>query len=484
VPEGSQDSIFKRALPAEPLLWGRLIALPATYLLVQWLWPRPAGVSPEGWQFFGIFAATIAGLMLRPLPGGAIVLSAILISGLSGVLPYSKGLEGYANPTVWLVVAAFMISRALIQTGLARRIALLFVRAFGSSSIGVSYALVLSDVTMAMVIPSNSARTGGVIMPITLSLAQLYGSHPGKTASLLGAFLMAAVYQGECVAAAMFMTGQAGNLLAADLGRQVAGVDMSWARWAMAGVVPGAVSLMGLPWIVSRLLPLEIRRTPGATDFARQEIEAMGPVSRDQKLVLIVFVGVCGLWLTSSLHGVSAELVALAGACLLLLTGVLRWDDVIRESAAWDVFVWYGGVVRLGQALNDFGVTTAFATSVGNHFVGLDWTVLIILVGLIYFYAHYGFASITGHIVSMFPPFLAVLLARGAPAGLAAFALVCGTNLAAGLTHYGTTPAPMFFALNYVSFRDWWRVGFLLSLWNIAVWSTVGVLWWKLTGIW
>jgi DASS family divalent anion:Na+ symporter len=464
--------------------WRRLMALPLTYLLVQWLWPRPEGVSPEGWRFFGIFAATIAGLMLRPLPGGAIVLSAILISGLSGVLPYSKGLEGYANPTVWLVVAAFMISRALIQTGLARRIALLFVRAFGGSSIGVSYSLILTDVTLAMVIPSNAARTGGVILPIALSLAQLYGSSPGKTAALLGTFLMAAVYQGECVAAAMFMTGQAGNLLAADFGRQVAGVDMSWARWATAGIVPGLVSLAGLPWIVSRLLPPEIRRTPHAADFARKELEAMGPVSWNQKIVLTVFLGVCGLWLTSSLHGINAELVALAGACLLLLTGVLRWDDVIRESTAWDVFVWYGGVVRLGQALNEFGVTQAFATAVGSELAGLSWTVLLILVALIYFYAHYGFASITGHIVSMFPPFLAVLLSRGAPAGLAAFSLACATNLAAGLTHYGTTPAPMFFALEYVSFRDWWRVGFLLSLWNLAVWSTVGVLWWKIAGVW
>jgi DASS family divalent anion:Na+ symporter len=464
--------------------WDRLIALPLTYLLVQWLWPRPDGISPEGWRFFGIFAATIVGLMLRPLPGGAIVLSAILISGLSGVLPFREGLQGYANPTVWLVLAAFMISRALIQSGLARRIALLFVRAFGSSSMGISYALILSDVTLAMVIPSNSARTGGVILPITLSLAQLYGSHPGKTASLLGAFLMVAVYQGECIAAAMFLTGQAGNLLAADFGRQMAGVDMSWARWAMAGVLPGAVSLLGVPWIISRLMPPEIQRTPDAAAFARREIEAMGRVSLQQKVVLIVFVGVCGLWLTSGLHGIGSELVALAGACLLLLTGVLTWEDVIRERAAWDVFVWYGGVVRLGQALNEFGVTEAFAKSVGANLAGLSWTVLLVLMVLIYFYSHYGFASITGHIVSMFPPFFAVLLSRGAPAGLSAFSLACATNLAAGLTHYGTTPGPMFFALDYVSFRDWWRVGFLLALWNLAVWSTIGVLWWKITGIW
>ena len=63
-------------------------------------------------------------------------------------------------------MAAFFISRALINTGLARRIALFFVRMFGKSSLGVSYALALSDIVLAGVIPSNGARSGGVILPI------------------------------------------------------------------------------------------------------------------------------------------------------------------------------------------------------------------------------------------------------------------------------------------------------------------------------
>ncbi len=103
---------------------------------------------------------------------------------------------------------------------------------------------------------------------------------------------------------------------------------------------------------------------------------------------------------------------------------------------------------------------------------------------LVYFYAHYGFASITAHMLAMFPAFAAVLLARGAPAGLVFFSFACFSNLAAGLTHYGTTPSPMFFAQGYVSFQKWWKVGFVVSVVNLAIWSTVGFAWWKLIGIW
>jgi len=102
----------------------------------------------------------------------------------------------------------------------------------------------------------------------------------------------------------------------------------------------------------------------------------------------------------------------------------------------------------------------------------------------LYFYAHYGFASITAHILAMYPPFLAVLAAKGAPLGLIVFAFACFTNLAAGLTNYGATPSPMFFAHDYVSLRRWWKVGAGASLVNIAIWSTIGFGWWKVIGVW
>ena len=80
---------------------------------------------------------------------------------------------------------------------------------------------------------------------------------------------------------------------------------------------------------------------------------------------------------------------------------------------------------------------------------------------VIYFYAHYAFASITTHVLAMFPPFVVMLIGLGTPPPLAVYALACLANLTAGLTHYGTTTAPIVFAEGYVSQRDWWRVGFV-----------------------
>ncbi len=441
----------------------------------------PAGIKPEGWRLLAIFAGVILALMLRPLPGGAVVLLGVTAAVLARSMSIAQALGGYSNPTVWLVLAAFFIARAMIKTGLARRIALGFVRAIGHRSLGLAYALIFSDVVLASIIPSNSARAGGIILPITRSLAELYDSFPGKTAGLLGAFLMVTVFQGDVIACAMFLTGQASNPLAADIANTVAGVKITWGRWLWVALLPALVSLAVVPAFLYWVNKPQITHTPAAAQFARDRLAEMGPVGRAEMIMLAVFLGVCGLWIFSHMN---TTLVALLGVCALFLSGVLTWDDAISERSAWDVFIWYGGVVRLGEALNEHGVTAYVSNHIEGLLAGWHWFTVLMLVLLIYFYSHYGFASITGHILAMYPPFLALLVAKGVPAPLAAFSLAYFSNLDASLTHYGTTPAPMFFGMGYLDQATWWKLGFYVAAIHVLVWTLVGFAWWKLLGLW
>jgi DASS family divalent anion:Na+ symporter len=455
----------------------------AVYLFVVYALPWSSAVKPGGKQVTGFFLATIAGSILEPLPAAALVLIAITLAALTGALTMDQALGGYADRTVWLVMTAFFLSRALINTGLARRIALTFVRWFGKSSLGVCYSLGLSDFVLAGMIPANGARAGGVIRPIGKAIAEIYGSTPGPTANKLGSYLYTAVYQSVCVSTAMFYTGQASNPLAARFAAGY-GYSVTWASWFAAAIVPGALSLAVIPWVVMKLNPPELKKTPEAAAFARSEIESMGPMSRGEKITGGVLMLVCAMWVSSSWTKIDITAIALLGGALLLILGVLSWEDVKSERAAWDVFIWFGGLFRLGQALNDAGVTRAFADAVAKEFGGLGWAGLFGVALIIYFYAHYGFASITSHMVSMFPPFLAVLLAKGAPPGLVIYGFACFTNLAAGLTHFGTTPGPIFFADGYVTLKTWWKVGAVVSVVNIVIWTTAGFAWWKLIGVW
>lgn len=339
------------------------------------------------------------------------------------------------------------------------------------------------DLVLATIIPSNGARTGGAVLPVARTIAELYGSKPGETSQRMGAFLMVGVYQSICVTAAMFYTGQASNPLAAQMAAGY-GYHVTWLGWLVACMPPGLVSMLLVPWVVLKLYPPEVRHTPEAARFAHDELLRMGPMSRDERVLLTIFVGVCAAWVSSSWTGLDITVSALCGAVALLLAGVLKWDSVIGEKAAWNIFIWYGGLLRLGRALHEKGVTEAFANSIGDRFSALAWLPLLLLALLIFYYSHYFFASITAHMLAMYAPFLALLAHKGAPLGFVVFGFAVFANLSAGLTNYGTTPAPMFFAQGYVPLKDWWRVAFVVSLCHLLVWGTVGFGWWKLLGLW
>jgi DASS family divalent anion:Na+ symporter len=453
-------------------------------VIVAYVVPRPANVQPAGWRITAIFLATIAGLMIQPLPGAPLVLIGLMMFVLLGGMTMGEALSGFATPTVWLVLTAMVTARVLRESGLARRIALLFVRQFGSSSLGVLYSLVFSDVTLASGIPSITARGASIILPITRNIAELYDSKPGPSARRLGAFLMIGIYQTSAVACAMFLTGQASNILAAGLAARFAQVNITWTSWLLAGLAPGLVSCLVVPYAVYRLSTPEIRRTPGAAAYARDELERMGPMNARERLVLIVLCSEILLWITSQLTGLDVTLVAFAGLAVLLISNALTWEGALAERNAWDIFVWYGGLLTMGDALNKTGSTTAFANGLGGLFGGLPWFAVLVITIVVYYYAHYAFASISAHILAMFPPFVVMLTALGTPPALAVYSMACMANLTAGLTHYGTTTAPIIFAEGYVSQREWWRVGFVMSFINLAVWIGVGFAWWKLLGFW
>lgn len=446
--------------------------------------PIPVGITAKSWHLLAIFVATIVGSIVRPIPGGAMVLLGVAALALTGTLPVDEALGGYGDPIVWLVLAAFFMSRGMIKTGLGRRIAFLFIRAIGRHSLGLGYALVSTDMLLAMVIPSNAARAGGIIFPVTRSLAEAYDSKPGETAGRLGAFLMTLVYQCDVIVCAMFLTGQASNVLISKFAQQVTGIELTYARWALAAIVPGLLSLLVVPLMLYRIFPPEVKHTPAAAKLAADELKRMGRMNSGEKLMLIVFALVATLWMTSALHGINYAAVALLGICVLLLSGVLNWEDVLRERAAWDVFIWYGGLVRMAEALGETGITKRFAESAANFTTGWKWGAALAVLLLIYFYAHYGFASITAHATAMYTPFLLVILAAGAPPYLALLSLAYFSNLSASLTHYGTTPAPIYFGAGYVKQRTWWKLGFIASMLTIPIWVVLGFTWWKILKLW
>lgn len=452
---------------------------------IIWFTPVPAGLKPQAWHLLAIFVATIVGVILQPLPMGAMALIGITVCALTKTLTVPEALSAFADATIWLIVCAFLFARSFIKTGLGSRIAYLLMRAIGDKTLKLGYVLCLSDLILAPATPSNTARGGGVLYPIVRSLCSAFDSEPNSVSSRrIGSYLMVTQFQGNCITSAMFMTAMAANPLVTVLAKQVLDIDISWGLWTLAASVPGVVALIVMPLFLYKVFPPELKHTPEAKRLASDELEKRGPMSRDEKIVLAVFVGALLLWSTSTFTKLNATLVALIGVCVMLISEVLTWKDILDDKGPWDTLIWMGGLVGMAGFLNKLGFIPWFAQTVAASLDGVSWVPALTILLIVYMYVHYGFASLTAHVTAVFPAFVAVAAAAGAPPFLAALSLGFLSNLCGGLTHYSTGTAPIYFGAGYVDQGTWWKLGFGASVVNLVIWVGVGGIWWKLLGLW
>ena len=466
-----------------------------------WFIPTPEGVSSQGWLMLALFVATIAAIIGKVMPIGALSIVAITLVATSGVTSDNPGtairdaLGSFNNPLIWLIAIAVIISRGLIKTGLGERIGYYFIAVFGKKTVGIGYGLALSELILAPVTPSNTARGGGIIHPIMLSIAKSYDSTPeNSNTSKIGKYLALVNYHANPITSAMFITATAPNPLTVKLIADATGaaITLSWTTWALAMLLPGLVAIVLMPLVIYLMYPPEIKETPDAVNFARERLARLGKLTRDEGIMLGVFLVLLLFWadipalIFGAAFKLNATTTAFLGLSILLITGVLNWKDALTEKSAWDTLVWFGALVMMATQLNKLGVITWFSGAIESGIVstGLPWPAATALLVLVFLYSHYFFASTTAHITAMMGAFLVVGLSLGAPPMAFVLMMAAASSIMMTLTHYATGTSPVIFGSNYVELGEWWKVGFVMSVVNLLIWVVVGGIWWKVLGYW
>lgn len=449
-----------------------------------WLIDPPVGLNAKSWHLFIIFISTIVGLIAKPLPMGAMSIFAVCACALTNTLPLGQTLSSFGSPIVWLIVSAFLLARGFIKTGLGSRIAYYFITFLGKSTLGLAYGLTMTELLFAPGTPSNTARGAGIVFPIINGLnAEYKSSVKDGTQRRLGSYLIKLLFQVNVITSAMFVTATAGNPLIISI---VAGhgIQLDWGTWALACSVPGIANLILLPLLLYIIFPPEIKSTPQAPAFAKEKLKQLGPMSMNEIIMTFVFIFLLSLWIVGDNYGINATTAGLTGLFLLLVFGVLSWDDIVKEQNAWDTFIWMAVLIMLSQKLSDMGVTDWFGGYVKIMVTGKSWYLVLAIIFLLYYYSHYMFASMTAHISALYGTFIVVCLTAGAPPMFTALLLGVGSSLCAGLTHYGTGSAPVYFGSNYLTMGQWWTYGFIVSVIDIIIWVLFGGVWWKVLGYW
>ena len=458
------------------------VAVMATIVAIAWFGGTPEGLKPQVWQLFGIYLATIVGLVLKPFPVPITVLlgvatSSILLSNTKDVL------AGYSNTALWLIFAAFALSVAFGKTGLGHRIAYHLVRLFGSTTLRLGYVTAFLDLILSPATPSNTARAAGIVYPINLSIAEAVGSYPGETAKKAGAYLLQNGYFATKVTSFLFATAMAPNLLALDFITKLTGVSLNWGQWALAMFVPGFIMLMLIPLIGYMYERPSVKEIDNKK-IAEDGLAELGPMKASEKgLIAIALLAITGWVLPTFGIKIDATAVAIVAMIATFVCGIISWDDLLKTKAAWNTLIWFGGILGLSSALTKGKFFEWLAKYLEAHMnFGLDPFMMLILISVISVVVRYFFASGTAYISAMLPVFLIVGINAGIDPTLLAFIMI-GTNAYGGsVTHYGAAPGPIIFSAGYNNVKDWWTVGLISAVVCLVLNYVIGIPWWKIAG--
>lgn len=471
-------------------------------LLIWFVVPAPVGVSTNAWQLLALFLGTIAAIIGKALPIGAIAVVAVTLVAVTGVtnpensgLALKDALSGFSHPLIWLIGISIMVSQSLQKTGLGARIGYGLIAIFGKKTLGIAYALTFSELAIAPVTPSNTARGGGIIHPLMRSIASSFDStNEEGSRQKIARYLSLVNYNANPITSAMFITATAPNPLVVSFISEATNgaIHLSWLQWAIAAFVPGIIALLIMPLIIYWLYPPEVRETLDAPEFARNHLQQLGAISLAEKITLAVFMVMLLLWagvpawVLGEAWTVNSTATAFIGLSILLCTGVLSWKEILECKSAWDTITWFAALVMMATFLSKLGLMDWMSVTVSGLIdqLGIGWQGGAFILLCIYLYSHYFFASTTAHISAMFPAFYMAGLVLGAPPLVFGLALGFSSSLMMSLTHYGTGTAPVIFGSGYVSLSEWWKAGFIMSAINLVIWLSVGGLWWKCLGYW
>ena len=450
--------------------------------IILWMIKPPSGLDQKAYLMFIIFSSTILSILIKAIPMSTSVLIGLLLSVITNLMSLKDALIGFGDSTTWLVVIAFLIAGVIIETGLGRRIALICINLLGKTVTGLGYAICASELILGPLVPSNTARGGGIIAPIVDSISRSLGSEPQKDPEIAGEYLHLVGAHANLITAAMFLTGMAANPIISRAALEVYGIEFGWSTWALGGIIPGLIGLTGLPIFLKYFS----RPTIGSIENVREDIQLrikeLGQWAFREIAMVVTLILMLSLWATKSFHGMGTTTVALFGLVMLLILNIATWDQLVKNYKAWDTLIWLGGLLTLATGLKSTGFISWILESMNSSLEGMEPFTLLILLVIIYFYSMYIFSMLTAHIVALGSTIMVVASGTDLNPILVVGIIAYLSSLCGCLTNYSTGPVIIYFGNGYSKPSNWFKIGFYVSIYHLIIWSLFGSLWWKYIG--
>ncbi len=448
--------------------------------LLTWLFIYPEGLSDQGRAVLACTLWVAVWWITEAIPIEMTSLLPIVLFPLSGALPIRETTSAFGHPYIFLYIGGFILAMAIERWNLHRRIALSIIHLIGTNIKSIILGFMLATAFLSMWI-SNTATTV-MMLPIGLAIISQLKDDPRTMENenwIFGKALMLAIAYSASIGGMATLIGTPPNLVLAGVVQELYAVEITFSQWTMVGL-PISLVLLFICWkyLTSVAFTFQQKAFPGGREEIEKQLSALGNISYEEKVVLIVFVGTALAWITRSfflaklIPGIDDTIIAVAAAIVLFLVPasadryrkILTWQEAVKIP--WGVLLLFGGGLALAEGFK----TSGLADWIGSQMTLLDGVILVGLL-LVLITAVNFLTEITSNLATT-----AMILPILAPLSLSIdvhpFILMVGATVAAScafMLPVATPPNAVVFGSGYLRIPDMVRTGIWMNIISILL---------------
>ena len=231
------------------------------------------------------------------------------------------------------------------------------------------------------------------------------------------------------------------------------------------------------PLALYLLIKPEVTATPQAPAAARRALRALGPLTRDERVVAATCIVMVALWALAATLDLDSTAVAFLGLAVLLVSGALTLGDIAKEGEVLGIFIWFAVLFSLSSQMNELGFMEFVGQRLAYRLGGLSGFAAGSALVLAYVALHYLFVSQTAHVLALFGVFLDVGVRLGVPAAPLAFQLLFASNYFSMLAPQASSANLLFAGSGYLSQGELYRLGAITTVMLAALYLLIGTPW-------
>jgi anion transporter len=336
------------------LKWIVSIALALTPFLF-WTTTPPAGLSPAAWQALLSIVAAAVLFASEALPEAVVALALLAVWVVGGITAPRVALDGFATQAWVLVLAVLAVGVAVGNTGLLYRIGLVALGRKPASWFSRCLTLALVGLAVTPTLPNATSRMA-LAAPMVREVAEALGYEPGTRAAT-GLGLAALLGFGQM--AGLFLTGSSVGLLVHGLLPDEIRLQFGFLGWFIAAL-PLHLVLFTAALLAISTLYKPVTTAVSTGDRLALQRAVLGPMRREEKICVIVLLGMIGGFVSEPLHGVNGAWIGVTALVALAATGTLD-TTMLRTGVNWPFLVFFGVITSLASVFDTLDIDVWFA---------------------------------------------------------------------------------------------------------------------------